>query len=255
MIRTPLVIWVLLSLQVAGLASDHNNLDKERPLRFEDAYSIAYRSHEFQNGIRLDSFRGSRPVYNFRSELQMGFAKNRDISIGFEPFISTTNGKLVGNIAEVSYFEGVHREIGNNPAFGYRIDAGLPLSGQSGSEIRVRGILTKTLSQFDKLHLNIDQYVLTSPDSRVRRARLAAIMGYSNPIGYPKRFDQTLLAEFGIEQGRQKGSSFATWVGVGLRKQVSATGVIDLGMQFDIKNGDRQSYSPLRLTVGYSCNF
>jgi hypothetical protein len=236
-------------------ASDHNNVDKERPLRFDDAYSIAYRSYEFQNGLRLDTFNRARPVYNFRSELQYGFAKNKDFSIGIEPFISSDSGKLVGNVAELSYFEGVSREIGNSPAFGYRIDAGLPISGGTGTEFRVRGILTKTLNHYDKLHLNIDHYHSTSAAPGERQMRMGAILGYSNPMGYPKSFDQTFLAELGFEEGVANGSGINSWVGFGLRKQVSATGVIDLGMQVDLHRTGVEMRSPARLTLGYSFNF
>lgn len=236
-------------------ASDHNNVDKERPLRFDDAYSIAYRSYEFQNGLRLDTFNRARPVYNFRSELQYGFGKNRDFSIGIEPFISSDSGKLIGNVAELSYFEGVSREIGNSPAFGYRIDAGLPISGGTGTEFRVRGILTKTLNHYDKLHLNIDHYHSASAAPGERQMRMGGILGYSNPIGYPKSFNQTFLAELGFEEGVAKGSGISSWVGFGLRKQVSATAVLDFGMQVDLQRTGIEMRSPARLTLGYSFSF
>lgn len=236
-------------------ASDHNNVDKERPLRFDDAYSIAYRSYEFQNGLRLDTFNRARPVYNFRSELQYGFAKNKDFSIGIEPFISSDSGKLIGNVAELSYFEGVSREIGNGPAFGYRIDAGLPISGGTGIEFRVRGILTKTLNHYDKLHLNIDHYHSTSAVPGERQMRMGVILGYSNPIGYPKSFNQTFLAELGFEEGVAHGSDISSWVGFGLRKQVSATAVLDFGMQVDLHRTAIEMRSPARLTLGYSFSF
>ncbi|MFX8696415.1 hypothetical protein ABTM58_20400, partial [Acinetobacter baumannii] len=72
-----LLILTGIALAGSALATDHNNIEKDRPLRFDDAYSIAYRSLEFQNGFRLDTFNRGRPVYNFRSELQYGFAKNK----------------------------------------------------------------------------------------------------------------------------------------------------------------------------------
>jgi hypothetical protein len=235
--------------------SDHNNLDKERPLRFEDAYSIAFRSFEFQNGFRLDSFSSSRPVYNFRTEIQYGFAKNKDISIGFEPSYSADTRRTLGNIAEISYFEGVAREIGNAPAFGYRIDAGIPVSGGDGVEFRLRGILTKTLGQYDKLHLNLDHIHSTKAAQGERTMTFGAILGYSHPIGYPKHFDQTFLAEIGFEQSRPSGSGNNGWIAVGIRRQLTTTGVLDLGLQSDLFVGAGVSRAPLRLTFGYSFSF
>ncbi|MBA4293176.1 hypothetical protein C0431_09415 [bacterium] len=239
----------------ASLASDHNNLDKERPLRFEDAYSIAYRSFEFQNGFRLDTFRRGKPVYNFRSELQYGFAKNKDISIGFEPSYLSESRKAVGNAVEFSYFEGVAREIGDRPAFGYRVDVGVPVSGGKGVDLRARGILTKTVGQFDKIHLNVDVLHSTEAEPKKRQTSLGAVIGYSKPLGYPRRFDQTLLAEFGVEQSRQRGGNLNGWVGLGMRKQLSSTGVLDFGIQTDLFRDKREKASPVRLTVGYSVNF
>lgn len=238
-----------------ALASDHNNLDKERPLRFEDAYSIAYRSFEFQNGIRFDTFRRGKPVYNFRSELQYGFAKNKDISVGFEPSYSSENQKLTGNVLEFSYFEGVAREIGDNPALAYRLDVGVPVSGGKGLELRARGILTKTANHYDKIHVNLDVVHSTQKTAGERQTTLGAVVGYSMPLGYPRKFDQTMLAEFGVEQSRSSGGSVNGWVGIGMRKQLSATGVLDFGLQSDLFKSKGESKSPVRLTVGYSVNF
>ncbi len=68
-----------------ALATDHNNIEKDRPLRCDDAYSIASGAVEWQNGFRLDTFSRLRPTYTFRSEIPRGFATNKDLSIGFEP--------------------------------------------------------------------------------------------------------------------------------------------------------------------------
>jgi len=238
-----------------AIGSDHNNLEKDRPLRFDDAYSTAYRSFEFQAGFGVDTFDRSKPVYNLQFEIQYGFAKNRDISIGLDPYFTSESGKLVGNAIDLSYFEGVSREIGNNPAFGYRIDAGIPISGGDGAEFRVRGILTKTLVHYDKIHLNIDYLQTTSGSSGDRKSRMGAIIGYSNPIGYPTRFDRTLLAEFGIEQGMTTGSGYNSWIGIGLRNQISSTMVFDFGVQADTSRTSGEPSSPLRISVGYSMNF
>lgn len=251
-----LAFLVAAAVPVAAVAqSDHNNLDKERPLRFEDAYSIAYRSFEFQNGVRFDTFRGRRPVLNLRSELQWGFAKNRDLSIGWEPFYDGETGRFRTNVAEVSYFETLAREIGNRPAFGYRIDLGFPVEGgRSGVDGRLRAILTKALRQYDRFHANLDVMHATSPAAGNRRTRLGAILGYSTPVGYPVHFDTTLLGEFGIEQGSLTGSGLNTWLGLGIRRQLSSVGVLDVGVQTDLRRADGPS-SPFRLTLGYSVNF
>lgn len=249
--RRFIVLAGLVSLGAISQASDHNNLSKDRPLRFEDAYSGAFRSWEFQAGLRFDFFDRNRPVYNFRSELQYGFGKNKDISIGFEPLYSTDSGRILGNVTELSYFEGVQREIGSSPAIGYRLEAGFPVSGGRGVELKARGILTKTARHYDKLHLNLDVSHHTESNFGERQTRLGLILGYSSPIGYPKRFDDTFLAEIGFEQSRQVGGGIDGWIGVGLRKQVSPTAVFDFGIQSDFLRGSGAS----RLTLGYSMAF
>ena len=238
------------------MATDHNNIEGGRPLRFDDAYSIAYRSLEFQNGFRLDTFNRERPVYNLRSELQFGFAKNRDVSVGLEPSYDTGDGKTRANLAEIGYFEGVRREIGDAPAFGYRVDVGLPLDKtRRGVQTRLRGVLTKTVNQYDKVHLNVDLDYDSAPVGGERSTTLGAIVGYSAPLGYPRHFNTTLLAEFGVEQSKLDAGGVYGWVGVGIRKQVTTTSVFDIGLQSDVFTARGMSRSPVRLSVGYSYNF
>ncbi len=246
----------VVAIASAAFATDHNNIERDRPLRFDDAYSIAYGSLEFQNGLRFDKFQRARPVYFLRSELQYGFAKNKDISLGFEPFYDATDGKARLNFAEFSYFEGLRREIGGVPALGYRIDVGLPVNGtRRGVETRLRGVLTKTLHQYDKIHLNVDVSYSSSPADGERSTTFGAILGYSSPIGYPRHFNTTMLAEFGVEQSRLNAGGVSGWVGIGMRKQVSTTAVLDFGLQSDVFTAKGVVCSPLRLTLGYSFNF
>ncbi len=253
-LKTSLLIF-LVTASVTAFASDHNNLDKERPLHFEDAYSSAFKSWEIQTGLRLDTFKRQSPVYNLRTELQYGFGKNKDISIGFEPVFFSESGRIYGNFVEISYFEGIRREIQNNPAIGYRLEGALPVSGQNGgSRFSARGIFTKTLNHYDKVHLNLDISVIPKPASGERHSTIGAILGYSTPIGYPRKFDQTLLAEIGIEQSHKTDENLNTWIGIGLRQQISEVGVFDFGLQSDLtrKNSD---ISPFRFSIGYSITF
>lgn len=238
-------------LAASSLASDHNNLSPDRPLRFEDAYSGAFRAWEIQTGLRFDIFDRSRPVYNLKAELQYGFAKNKDFSIGFEPLYSTDTARLLGNVTELSYFEGVQREIGGDPAFGYRLEAGLPVSGGQGAELKAKAIFTKTATHYDKLHLNLELSHATRPGLAERQTRFGAILGYSSPIGYPKRFDDTFVAELGFEQSPKAGENWQGWIGVGIRKQVSPTGVFDFGIQSDFLKGSGAT----RMSLGYSVTF
>ncbi|MEQ1822827.1 MAG: hypothetical protein ABL949_09965 [Fimbriimonadaceae bacterium] len=235
--KLPLAIG-LACLVTGARASDHNNLDSGRPLRFDDAYSIAFGERTFDFGLNLDSFRRKASTYGFDAEFKYGFAKNQDIGIGMAQAISGETGKV-----ELSYFHGVRREIENAPALAYRVDFGLPTREGEEVDLRLRGIATKALGQYDRVHLNLDLGV--EPRSA---PRYGLILGYSTPLGYPKRFDQTLVAEFTLEQieGNTHGS-----LGLGLRQQVGVRSVFDFGVQTGLIGPDRTT----RLTVGYSVGF
>lgn len=214
----------LLSLLVSSfaIANDHNNIDGGRPLRFDDAYSIAFGERSLEFGMSMASLRRRAPFYGFVSEFKYGFAKNQDIGIGFDSLTSEF---------DMSYFHGVRREMGNGPALAYRADAGVAKGQVEG---RLRGILTQRLHQYDKVHLNLDVFF------QDRRIEFGGVIGYSMPLGYPRRFDRTLVAEIALIGGR--GS-----VGLGLRHQLDARSVFDVGL-----HADRSS---ARLVLGFSVVF
>jgi hypothetical protein len=139
---------------------------------------------------------------------------------------------------------------------GYRLDVGLPVAGsQRGVETRLRGIFTKSLHQYDKFHVNVDVNYRTSPKGGERSTTVGAILGYSSPVGYPRHFDTTLLAEFGVEQSKLDEGGAHGWVGIGFRRQISAVTSMDFGIQSDVFAAKRVSRSPLGVTVGYSFSF
>ena len=198
-------------------ANDHNNIERGRPLLFDDAYSIAYGEREFEGGFNSNSGH-----LGFSSSFGYGFAKNQDINIGFDASQGTST------IGEFSYFRNVSREIGGAPAFGFRVTANSTAGQKSSTTLRL--IATKAWHQYDKVHLNVDFDTSQSP---------GFILGYSTPLGYPKRFDQSFLAEVAYEH-RQAS------VGVGLRRQISAQSVLDFGVQ-----AGKQT----RFTLGYTIGF
>lgn len=245
-------------LAVAGiaLANDHNNIEAGRPLSFDDAYSVAFGERAIEFGLGIDTWRRSSPDYRLKSEFKYGFAKNQDIGVAIEPVYSTSDRRGDFGNVEIGYFHGLRREIGNAPALAYRVDVGLPTGRESqGIDLRFRGVLTKALGQYDKLHLNLDLNMATDPHPGERRHSVGAVLGYSTPLGYPRKFDQTLVAEFGLQQSRQDGQGYVGSVGIGLRKQTDPRSVFDLGISsevFSTKGGDLR---PLRLTAGFSMGF
>lgn len=242
-----------------AMAVDHNNLDADRPLSFDDAESIAYReqSIEFGAGLNLPSNRSVGGSFEF--EYLYGFALNSHLVIGIDPRVG---GKAdtdetdfdVGNLS-VGVFHNFNREYDNVPAFAIRGDVGLPTGNDArGVEIRVRGIASKTVGQYDRLHLNLDLNLKTDADSEERSVIPGLILGYSRPLGYPKRFDRTFLAEMGVRASQDTKGGAILITGVGLRQQVGLRSVVDVGLEGDIATGAGER-SELRLKVGYSFGF
>jgi hypothetical protein len=160
----------------------------------------------------------------------------------------------VGNLS-VGFFYNFNREYDNVPAFAIRTDLGLPTGNNArGLDFRLRGIASKTVGQFHRLHLNLDLNIKTDPDNGDRSFLPAAILGYSRPIGYPKRFDQTFLAELGVITSDNSNGGVLIRTGMGIRQQIHRQGVIDWGIEGDIAtNGHDQSQ--LKLKIGYSFRF
>ncbi|PSF39567.1 hypothetical protein C7H19_01900 [Aphanothece hegewaldii CCALA 016] len=258
-----ILFWGALALTVLAvnpsLAVDHNNLDAGRPLSFDDAESIAYReqSIEFGAGLNLPSNRSVGG--SFEIEYLYGFALNSHLVIGLDPSVGgkadTDDTRLdVGNLS-VGVFHNFNREYNNVPAFAIRGDVGLPTGRDArGVDIRLRGIASKTVGQYDRLHLNLDLNVKTDVDSEERSVIPGLILGYSRPLGYPKRFDKTFLAEMGVRASQDSAGGAILITGVGIRQQVSLRSVLDFGIEGDIATGAGER-SELRLKVGYSFGF
>ncbi|RYG32841.1 hypothetical protein EON81_19685 [bacterium] len=215
-----IAIFSLGLLATSALAqTDHDNLDANRPLRFEDAEPLAFRTLALEYGLRL------------------GFPRRRELGLNgdFELIYgSNLNGQLEIGIEDIAYLYSFRQEIGNTPALALKAEA----SFDNG--YRLRGIATKTVGRYDRLHLNVDV------DIQDGRARLGGVLGYSHPLGYPREFNTTGLAEIAFIPGSRMVS-----VGLGVRRQISPRAVLDFGLQSDLDSRG----TPLRLIAGYSTSF
>lgn len=242
-----------------ALAVDHNNLDAGRPLSFDDAESLAYREQSIELGAGLNLPSNRRVGGSFDIEYLYGFALNSHLVIGLDPRVggkadTDDTGFDVGNVS-VGVFHNFNREYDNVPAFAIRGDVGFPTGRDSrGVDVRLRGIASKTVGQYNRLHLNLDLNLKTDTDGEERSLIPGLILGYSRPIGYPKRFDRTFLAEMGVRASQDRSGGAILLTGVGLRQQVGIRSVIDLGLEGDLATGAGER-SELRFKVGYSLGF
>lgn len=246
----------LMTLQQAH-AVDHNNLDAGRPLEFDDAYSIAYREQAIEFGAAVSKPARGKTGVQGSAEYLYGFAKNSHFSLDFDPSYAAENGERrrfdAGDIG-VGVFHNFNREHGSTPALALRADAFLPTGRDArGVDFRVRGIATRQFGQYGRVHLNLDWMVQGGARDGERKHQPGVIVGYSQPIGYPTRFDRTLLAQVGYRANPLRGENGITTVGVGLRQQVGVQSVFDVGVLSDLSGGNARE--KWKITAGYSRQF
>lgn len=255
--RLLLVIGTTAMMTFQAHAVDHNNIDAGRPLDFDDADSIACREKSLEVGATLAKPQNGGVGVTGAVEYLQGIAPNTHFSLDFDPaYISHQGEKRCFDAGDVGIglFHNFNREIGGTPAFSLRADAYLPTGRvSSGFDVRLRAIASKQFRQYDRLHLNLDLGVNNSPAAGERRTQPGFILGYSKPLGYPTRFDRTLVAQVGIRANQLRSQSAITNLGIGLRQQVGVRSVFDLGLKTDISGGT--SRDRFVLIAGYSRQF
>lgn len=240
-----------------SVAVDHNNIDANRPLNFDDAESIGFREQAIDLGAALTIPEGESVGVEFEIEYLYGFAPNTHLNIGIDPSIESDNDETEFSIGDLSVgvLHNFNREYNNTPAFALRGDVAFPTGNDSeGIDFRLRGIASKTVGQYNRLHLNLDANFTTETEEEERSFIPGVILGYSRPIGYPTNFTRTFLAEVGVRASNVEDDGVVTSLGVGLRQQIGYQSVLDLGIQGDIA-GEEGEANELRLVAGYSFAF
>lgn len=254
----PLVLFLSAYSPVGAV--DHNNIDAGRPLSFDDAEAVALRERAAEIGTGGVYPKGGPAGFALSTEFLYGFALNSHLSIDLD---ATAGGRAgspdrdfrVGKLG-LGLFHNFNREYSNVPAFSIRGDVSLPTEKEAkGVEIRLRGIASKALIQYDRLHLNLDGIVTTAPEIGERRFQTGIVLGYSKPIRYPRSFSRTGVADVSLRTTEQKGTGPVMSLGVGLRQQVTIRSVIDIGIRSDVLALDEAPHEDFRLVAGYSISF
>ena len=148
-----------------------------------------------------------------------------------------------------------NRETLSSPALGARVDLSLPTGRDArGVDGRLRGIASRKFGRYGRLHFNADLNFNGRARANQRELVPAAILGYSVPIGFPTRFDRTLLAQIGYRAAPEKGDGGLINIGIGLRQQVTQRSVFDIGIKSDV-SGSGSGRENLWLVAGYSTAF
>jgi hypothetical protein len=259
---TPSGVRLVLAMTLASVtgfalsagAVDHNNMEPGRPLSFDDAYSLAHGEMAVEVGFGWNDGPNRDGMLGAAFEYQYGFARNQDVSVEIEPDWTSGEGVALQDMT-FSYFRSFRREVNGSPAVGGRLSIDAPVDREGSAIVSARLALTRALGQYPKLHLNFDGTVPLDPDDHERSVVVGGIVGLSAPIGFPRRFDQSLVAEFAVEQSMHRDGGVTGRLGAGLRRQVTPRAVLDVGVDVEVLESGDEKAGTIAVRAGYSVGF
>ncbi|HXG05187.1 MAG TPA: hypothetical protein VNO23_17460 [Candidatus Binatia bacterium] len=249
------VLFLALTGPGVALAVDHKNLDEGRPLRLEDAYSIAHGEIALEVGAagifpRRGPDRAVVPV-----EILYGAFPNLQVSLGTQ---LSTDPRAIEEPAKsgdlhLAVLYNLNQETLTLPAFGLKGALSLPTGvGSAGVDLELKGIVTRSFGDVS-LHFNAGYALLTGTARGERDGRWELVLGASYPIGAPAHTRTTLVADIFAEQSVRRGEDSLVGVEAGVRHQLTPRIVLDAGVSTELAGpADRV---PLQVTVGISFGF
>jgi hypothetical protein len=149
-------LFMLLSATPAAAQTDYYNLDKERPLRVEDAYAAERYVVEFQ--LSPLTLAGADGVLRYTPslELKYGLLPGVEVSAGLEAAWTRRDGETTGGLEglELSALYNLNTETLGIPAFAVRATGHVPFEAHEGATFEVRGIMTRVLGGPWRAHVN-----------------------------------------------------------------------------------------------------
>lgn len=252
---------VLMSVAVVAMASgevyaiDHTNLDEGRPLRLEDAYTIADGeiAIEAGGGFTLQRRGSNRGV--FPAEILYGAYPNLQVGVGTT--LSTdprdVDDRPKSGDLQLSALYNFNQETISLPAFALKVGLDTPTGvGAKGYGVELKGIITKSIERLS-LHLNAGYEFLVATGPGERDGRYKFALGASYPIGAPQFTRATLVGDVFAEQSTRRGESTFVGAEVGLRYQLTPRIVWDVGIGTEFAGPAHRS--DLFLTTGFSFGF
>jgi hypothetical protein len=236
----------------AGAQTDYRNLDHGRPTSVEDAYPVERYGFELSAGYRHIGPSG-RVRHLLVPELVYGFARGAHAAVRL-PFVirsgsSAGSGGLAG--ADLSVLLNLTTERVALPGLAVRVDASLPVGGAGGrgSGLALTGLATRSFGP-RRAHLNASLAFDTpeTPGGAEHLARWWVGLAVDQTV---IRQSTLLLGEAAVESER-KGDPLRYFVGVGIRRQLTPTLVVDLGLGWQFEH---QARTEPAVTVGLSHAF
>ncbi len=232
----------------AAAQTDFFNLDKDRPLRVEDALAGKLRGLE----LKVSPFDFSRLGTGRwelvpQAELKIGVLPGVELSAGVHPTVRRALGETetAAGSAELSVLANLWNEGPRLPAAGIRLTGHLPFDrgddAHHGSYAEVRGILTRSLGGPFRAHLNAAALVGDAPEQGWVGGALDWVLPFRHTL---------LLAETWrnvVDEGEA-----TLHAGAGFRTQLSPTLALDAGAGRNLTGPDEGQW---RVRMGVTWEF
>jgi hypothetical protein len=234
-----LVVLAVLPLSAPAAAQkDYYNLDKNRPVRIEDAYATERYALEVKVApLRLERERGGVYHWGFDPEIAYGILPRTSVEVGFP--LTVMDGGDAGRTSgllgiELSAFHNLNIETRTVPALGIRADVLLPVGNLSGDRVypSVTGIATRSYS-WARFHVNGQYTFGTAPDDNGTEAVPHETSRWLAGIAVDRVFPldaYLLIADVYAQQPLHADDAVEWNAGAGIRYQVNPFLAVDAGI-------------------------
>jgi hypothetical protein len=230
----------------AAAQKDYYNLDKNRPVRIEDAYATERYAFELKIApLRLERERGGIYHWGLDPEIAYGILPRTSVEVGFPLAVvdGGDGGRRTGLAGiELSAFHNLNVETRTLPALGIRGDVVLPVGRLSADRAypSVTGIATRSFS-WARFHLN-GQYTFGSApeDDGSREAVPHEASRWLAGVAVDRVFPldaYLLIADVYAQQPLHAEDAVEWNAGAGIRYQVNPFLAVDAGIGRRL-NGD-----------------
>jgi hypothetical protein len=236
----PLVAGLMLLLAAAPAAAqkDYYNLDKNRPVRIEDAYATERYALEVKVApLRLVREGGGVYHWGLDPEIAWGILPRTSVEVGFP--LEFADGGEAGRRSglsgiELSAFHNLNIETLGLPAFGIRGDVLLPVGNLSADATyaSVTGLATRSYP-FARFHVNAQYTFGAAPDEGAGEAVPHEVSRWLAGLAVDRVFPldgYLLIADVYAQQPLHAGDAVEWNAGAGIRYQVNPFLAVDAGI-------------------------
>jgi hypothetical protein len=222
----------------AAAQKDYYNLDKNRPVRIEDAYATERYALEVKVApLRLERERGGVYHWGFDPEIAYGILPRTSIEVGFP--LAVIDGAEAGRSAglggiELSAFHNLNHETLGWPALGIRGDVVLPVGNLSADRTyaSLTGLATRSYP-WARFHVNAQYTFGAAPVGGGDEAAPHGVSRWLAGLAVDRAFPldaYLLIADVYAAQPLHADDPVEWNAGVGFRYQVNPFLAVDAGV-------------------------